>query len=240
MRWLAALLLAFCAAALAQALEGRVVGVADGDTIAVLIDGRQVDVRLSDIDAPEKAQAFGQRARQALAALVMGRTVRIEARGRDDYGRTIGRVFVDGLDVNLEQVRNGMAWAYRKYTRDGAIIAAESQARVAGAGLWSAADQTPPWEFRHRDRATADAAPPGAAPYADPRTESRTGSRTDSPPIDLGGYFPQVPDVADAPASGIAAGGAVVPSPVHTGPRGGRYTVGASGSKSYVGKSGKR
>lgn len=93
--------------------EGRVVGVSDGDTITVLVGGHeQIKVRLAEIDAPEKAQPFGQRSKQALSDLVFGKTVRVEQQDTDRYGRVVGRVFVDGTDVNVEQIRQGMAWAY--------------------------------------------------------------------------------------------------------------------------------
>jgi endonuclease YncB( thermonuclease family) len=97
----------------AQTISGRVVRVADGDTITVLAaDNRQVRVRLAWIDAPERGQAFGNVSRKSLAGLVVGKTVRVEEHDRDRYGRTVGTVFVDGSDVNLEQIRRGFAWVY--------------------------------------------------------------------------------------------------------------------------------
>ena len=141
----------------AASLSGVVVGVSDGDTLTML-DTRlqQHKVRLAGIDAPEKRQPFGQRSKQSLGLLAYGRPVRIEAGKTDRYGRLIGRVVVDGLDVNREQVRRGFAWHYVAYAREQSAsdrdlyADAESSARAERRGLWSVPDPTPPWEFRKR------------------------------------------------------------------------------------------
>src|SRR6185295_15193538 len=95
---------------------GKVVGVADGDSITVLRGPEQVSVRLADIDAPEHTQPFSNNSRRALKALVMGQTVLVVERGHDRYHRTLARIFRGDLDVNAEQVRQGMAWFYRHYS----------------------------------------------------------------------------------------------------------------------------
>lgn len=133
--------------------EGKVVGVSDGDTITVLVDGRtQVRVRLAEIDAPEKSQAFGQRSKQALSDMVFGKTVRVEQRDVDRYGRVVGRVFIGTTDVNAEQIRQGMTWVYRQYSRDTTLLKVEQEAREAKRGLWTDPLPTPPWEYRHAGR----------------------------------------------------------------------------------------
>jgi endonuclease YncB( thermonuclease family) len=96
-----------------ERFSGRVVGIADGDTITVLRAGREVKVRLHWIDCPERGQAFGRRAKQAKSRLVFGKTVVVEPTDADRYGRTVGRVFVDGQDINLELVSPRMAWWFR-------------------------------------------------------------------------------------------------------------------------------
>jgi endonuclease YncB( thermonuclease family) len=94
----------------AQVYEGRVVGVLDGDTLVLLTpEKRQVKVRLAQIDAPEKSQAFGQRSKQSLSDLVFGKQVRVEQQDNDRYGRVVGRVSVGSVDANAEQVKRGMA-----------------------------------------------------------------------------------------------------------------------------------
>lgn len=154
MHQLAAFLLALLIAlpALAGELVGTVVGITDGDTLRVLVDEREVVVRLDQIDAPEKAQPFGQRARQSLAELCFRKGARVIEHGRDRYGRTIGTVMIDGLDVNAEQVRRGMAWAYLRYLREPALAEVEREAREARRGLWADAEPVAPWEWRHQRR----------------------------------------------------------------------------------------
>ena len=130
--------------------SGRVVSVADGDTVTVLVDHTQIKVRLIEIDAPEKKQAFGNRSKQALAAMVFGKDVEVEEHGKDRYRRTLGRVAVNGLDANTEMVRQGYAWVYRKYSKNPALLQLEQEARDAKLGLWVDSDPVPPWGWRHR------------------------------------------------------------------------------------------
>ncbi len=152
---LVCLLLALACTANAETITGRVVGVADGDTITVL-DANKVQhkIRLSGIDAPEKKQPFGNRSKESLSELAFDRTVNVETSKRDRYGRQIGKVLINGRDVNLVQVERGMAWFYRKYQRDQSpndrrlYEAAEDAARAGKRGLWRDADPVPPWEFR--------------------------------------------------------------------------------------------
>ena len=148
------------AAPVRSSVEGKVVAVSDGDTVTVLVGREQTKVRLWGIDAPEKAQAFGQRSREHVSLLVFGKTVRVEVWGKDRYGRTLGRIFHGGADVNLAMVRAGMAWWYQQYA-PGAddIELAEQQARAAKAGLWRDPQPQPPWEFRKDRRAGTPTVP---------------------------------------------------------------------------------
>ncbi len=147
--WTGSLLLIAMAGGLhAETLVGRVVGVADGDTLTVLVNLREVRVRLAEIDAPEKKQPFGTVAKASLASMTFGRSATLDVQDTDRYGRKVARVYVGEQDVNLEQVSRGMAWAYRKYARDERIMEAEGDAREAGRGLWMAPDVVPPWEWR--------------------------------------------------------------------------------------------
>lgn len=142
-------------AATPQTLEGRVVAIADGDTITVLDAGnRQTRIRLQGIDAPESRQAFGQVSKQNLSDLVFDKRVVIEYEKTDRYSRTLGKVLVGGRDVNLEQVKAGLAWHYKYYqdeqtSADRRLYAeAETDARAARRGLWSDPSPIPPWDFR--------------------------------------------------------------------------------------------
>lgn len=155
------LLLLALAAAPAAAVEpvGKVIGVADGDTLTLLDSNRtRHRIRLDGIDAPERAQPYGQRARQSLANLAHGRTAQAHCGKVDRYGRAVCRVTVDGVDVGLEQIRRGLAWHYLRYaneqpaTERSAYAQAERAARSSGAGLWSYRDPMPPWDFRRAQR----------------------------------------------------------------------------------------
>ena len=131
---------------------GKVVAVADGDTITVLKDLQQVKVRLTEIDAPEKKQAFGNRSKESLSDLCFGKTATLIEKSKDRYGRTLARVSCDGTDANAEQVRRGLAWAYTKYLTDPQIKAIEEEARAARLGLWRDDKPVPPWEWRKSAR----------------------------------------------------------------------------------------
>jgi len=131
---------------------GKVVRVADGDTITVLRDREQVKVRLLEIDAPEKAQAFGNRSKQSLSDLCFNKTARLDDKGKDRYGRTLARVYCDGVDANAEQVRRGMAWVYDRYVTDRGLYSIQDEARAAKRGLWADNSPVPPWEWRRKKR----------------------------------------------------------------------------------------
>jgi endonuclease YncB( thermonuclease family) len=127
---------------------GKVVGVTDGDTIAVLVERRAIKVRLAEIDAAEKGQPYGSPAKQALSDIVFGKVATVREQPRDRYGRTVGRVYVDGRDVNAELVRTGHAWVYQKYATDRSLYRLEAEAKAAQRGLWALpeAQRAPPWE----------------------------------------------------------------------------------------------
>ena len=153
---LAALLLSVAAHA------EQVVRVKDGDSLVVDSGGRQVDVRLADIDAPEHRQPRGDEARALLRSLVEGREVQLQLVGGDAYRRVVAHVLVDGVDVNAELVRRGLAWVRRGYDPAPQLIRHEDEARDAQRGLWADADATPPWVWRRARRANNTAQRPAA------------------------------------------------------------------------------
>jgi micrococcal nuclease len=146
---------------------GKVVAVQDGDTISVMRDGRAERVRVHGIDAPEGGQDFGNRAKQFLSNLVFGKIVEVEVRDTDRYGRTVGRVTIDGRDAGLEMVRAGLAWHYVRYSSDPLLASAEREARAAHRGLWVQPAAIAPWEFRHPSgvRGIATLSPRATGPY---------------------------------------------------------------------------
>lgn len=133
---------AYISPAWADAITGRVVGVTVSDTITVLDTSRQEHkIRLDGIDAPERGQALGEKLKQSLRDLVYGKTVEVETHNSDRYGRRVGKVLLQGRDVNLEQVTRGLAWHYRAYAHEQTpqdqkqCAAAEDTAREAKIGL---------------------------------------------------------------------------------------------------------
>ena len=153
-------------------LTGKVVGVHDGDTLTLLVpDGasyRQVKVRLGEIDTPESKQPYGERAKQTLSDLAYNKPARVVVQDTDKYGRTVGRVYVGGIDVNAEMIRQGAAWAYRQYLKDQSLLRLEAEAKAAKRGLWALpeAQRMPPWEWRHGGSAKAPTASASSAPAA--------------------------------------------------------------------------
>ena len=134
----------------AHAFTGKVVGVADGDTITVLRDRTQVKVRLLEIDAPEKAQAFGTKSKESLSEMCFGKTAEVVEKGKDRYGRTLARVSCDGVDANAEQVSRGMAWVYDRYVTDKTLYAVQDEAKADRRGLWHDEKSVAPCEWRHK------------------------------------------------------------------------------------------
>jgi len=159
---------AWATASAPNVLEGRVVAVADGDTLT-LLDANNVQhkIRLAGIDAPEKGQPFGDRSKQSLSRAVMGKDVRVVWQKQDRYGRLVGTVWVappdstcrgspcvKTLDVDLAQLTVGLAWHFKKYASEqspqerGQYAFAEEEARARKAGLWSEPDPVAPWDWR--------------------------------------------------------------------------------------------
>lgn len=168
-RFLLPLLLLFAFAPLAQARAPLnpartclVVGITDGDTLTArcgrIGDYEQVKVRIAAIDAPEKAQPFGERSRQALARLCIREDAVIRDVAIDRYGRTVADVSCNGQDVGSTMVSQGWAWVYdydRIATkRGGGLFKLQDAARAQHSGLWADATPVPPWDWRKQKRET--------------------------------------------------------------------------------------
>lgn len=134
----------------AEQIVGKVVDVHDGDSITVLVDKVQNKIRLDAIDAPEAKQPFGEVSRKALANMVAGKQVEVNFTKRDRYRRIIGRVKVGQTDVNLEQVKKGMAWHFTEHNKEKVYADAQAQAKAKRQGLWVDPKPVAPWEFRKR------------------------------------------------------------------------------------------
>jgi endonuclease YncB( thermonuclease family) len=143
----------------ARTLTGRVVRVADGDTVTVLDSSNiQHRIRLEGIDAPESHQAFGTQSKKSLSEMVFGKDVTVIYQKTDQYGRLVGKIVLDGKDINLEQVKAGMAWHYKDYQREQTAedrelyATAEDEARNVRRGLWQDADPVEPSAFRKEEK----------------------------------------------------------------------------------------
>ena len=153
-RLIATAVIAFIAVAVpgaAETLRGKVVGVTDGDTIRLLVDGRrQYKIRLGEIDAPEGGQPYGRASKRMLSKLAFGRTISARVTDVDRYGRAVAVLTAGGTNINAEMVKRGGAWAYRRYLSDQRYLRWEEEARQARRGLWGLqADQiTAPWDWR--------------------------------------------------------------------------------------------
>lgn len=142
--------LLFAPASFAGTIEGTVIAVADGDTFTIQTeDGQEVMIRLAEIDSPEGRQPYSSDSKDALAALIDGKVVRVKAHRKDPFGRTVGRVYVGDVDVVEEMVRIGASWVYREYVIDRGLYAIEEEARSAKLGLWGTleAAESPPWKW---------------------------------------------------------------------------------------------
>lgn len=135
-------------------LVGQVVKVVDGDTLDVQLDSGPIRVRLHGADTPEMAQPFGRDASDALARMVLHKTVEIEPFEQDRYDRLVGIVYLQDKNVNADFIRSGYAWAFRRYMRkvDAVLCSLEAEARQARRGLWrlKPAERIAPWEYRSR------------------------------------------------------------------------------------------
>jgi endonuclease YncB( thermonuclease family) len=151
----------------AQVFIAKVIAVFDGDTVLVLRNcetvkpevsesalratcggGHPVKVRLAEIDAPEKAQVFGETSKRSLSDMVLGKQVKVSSQALDKYGRMVAHLSVNGLDVNAEQIRRGMAWEYSHFHRNRLLVALQEEAKQVPRGLWAFDDPMPPWTWR--------------------------------------------------------------------------------------------
>ncbi|WP_089522263.1 thermonuclease family protein [Escherichia coli] len=135
-----------------QEIQGKVIRVLDGDTIEVLQDKKSVRIRLANIDAPEKKQAFGRWSANQLKALLAAQPVTVTYTQTDRYGRIIGRVFTtNGTEASRFMVQSGAAWVYARYNTDKSLPALQREAQEQKRGLWADSNPVPPWEWRHKN-----------------------------------------------------------------------------------------
>ena len=143
------LILLMFATAFAGTFTGKIVRVLDGDTIEVLDNRESIQVRLGEIDCPEKKQPFGQVAKKYVLEIAAHEIVTVEARTKDRYGRTIGEVILpNGDSLKRLLISQGYAWHYKKYSKDASLSELENQARIDQVGLWQDKNPIAPWDWR--------------------------------------------------------------------------------------------
>ena len=140
-----------------EAFEGKAVHIADGDTFDLLTDDTvKIRIRMQGIDAPEKAQAFGQVAKDNLGRLLKDSRIKIVVANKDRYGRAVCEVYaLRGASqhwINRQMIADGLAWHYTQYSKSPELAAAEQQARAQKRGLWADPQAVAPWEYRARKR----------------------------------------------------------------------------------------
>lgn len=203
MRWLAgcrvavtaaALLLAGAATAAPRSVEGQVTRVVDGDSLWLTpAAGPPLEVRLVGIDAPEGCQAGGPESRRALEELVLRRTVSVRSEGRDDFGRTLGTVMLEGVNINQRLVEEGQAWSYRFKWDQGPYVKQERMAQALQRGVFAQAGAVMPRDFRrsHGPCQAGEAPSPTPAPAAVPRLPAAPAPAALPAPAAPAATFPQ-------------------------------------------------
>ncbi|MCT7467062.1 thermonuclease family protein [Aliarcobacter cryaerophilus] len=149
MKYIILLLLLMSNNLLSLELKGKIIHISDGDTAHLLTDKKEkIKIRLSDIDAPENKQAFGNKSKENLKSYIYQKNVVVEYKDKDKYQRVLGTIYYQNKDINLQQVKDGYAWVYKKYSKKLSYHKAEDEARDKNKGLWSDKNPIEPWEFR--------------------------------------------------------------------------------------------
>ena len=142
-------LLVACSICNAEYLESlKVKKVVDGDTVHVLYRDEVYKIRLTEIDAPERDQPFGSNSTEFLKSLLKDGKVDVDITGTDRYGRKLGRLYYQGIDINRELVSAGYAWVYDEYVTDYSFYDDQTKAKLNRRGLWVDSDPIKPWIWR--------------------------------------------------------------------------------------------
>ncbi len=142
----------FCSLEVSGQLAGSVVSISDGDTFTLLVNKKSLKIRMHGIDSPEKKQAFGEAAKKYISDLIFDQEVKVQVKGKDRYGRTIGIVSCRGVVINEKMLMAGFAWHYKKYDVNPVWAQLEATARKKRIGLWAHDHPIPPWNFRKLKR----------------------------------------------------------------------------------------
>ena len=122
--------------------------VVDGDTIRAEAKGKEIKIRLVEIDAPEMNQPFGAQSKNFLNRLLYKKDITLISQGEDRYGRTLGEIYANGESANKLMIKSGFAWVYDRYVKDSSLYRYQDQAKVKNLGLWQAKNPIAPWVWR--------------------------------------------------------------------------------------------
>ena len=142
------LLLSFNAAFLNSYTPLENIRVVDGDTIRAEAKGKEIKIRLVEIDAPEMNQPFGAQSKNFLNRLLYKKDITLISQGEDRYGRTLGEIYANGESANILMIKSGFAWVYDRYVKDSSLYKYQDQAKAENLGLWRAKDPIAPWVWR--------------------------------------------------------------------------------------------
>ena len=137
-----------------DSVEGKITRIIDGDSILVT-DTKSVEyeVQLEGIDAPELKQDFGKESTEGLTKLLKGKTVRLTWKSKDNFERLLAQVYDGEKHINMEMIKSGMAWHFKRYNKDETLAKAESGAKEAKKGLWATESPVAPWDYRKENKA---------------------------------------------------------------------------------------
>jgi len=137
--------------------KAKVVGISDGDTITVLLDGNiQQKLRLAEVDCPENRQPFGKNAKKFTSDKVFGKQITFTETNKDRYGRSVAKVYYDkGKYLSAEIIKAGYGWWYYSYSKDISLGKMQDTAKIQKLGLWQDKKAVSPWDFRKEQRENA-------------------------------------------------------------------------------------
>ena len=143
-------LLAFCLAVgfLNAYTPLEKIRVVDGDTIRAEAKGKEIKIRLVEIDAPEMNQPFGAQSKNFLNRLLYKKDITLISQGEDRYGRTLGEIYANGESANILMIKSGFAWVYDRFVKDSSLYRYQDQAKAKNLGLWQAKNPIAPWVWR--------------------------------------------------------------------------------------------
>ncbi len=136
-----------------ETVVGKVTRIIDGDSILVT-DSKSVEyeVQLEGIDAPEINQDFGKESKEGLSKLLKDKTVRITWKIKDNFERPLAQIYDGDNHINMEMIKTGMAWHFKRYNKDEELAKAETAAKEAKRGLWAAESPVAPWDYRKENK----------------------------------------------------------------------------------------